>query len=294
MAAVKQSRLGKGLDGLLTRTEEVESAGPRLLEIELRAVVPNPKQPRHNFDEDELEELAESIREFGVLQPIVVRPSDGGKYELVMGERRLRASQLAGARTIPAVVRSTGDEELLRDALLENLHRADLNPIEEAMAYEQLLEELGCTREELSTRIHRSRPQISNTLRLLNLPAGIQLKVAAGVLSAGHAKVLLGLTSPEQQEALAERIIAEGLSVRSTEELVLLAKRSGGVTPAAPRGPRLPSERERYLAGELSDHFDTRVKVNIGRSKGRITIEFATGDDLERIVAIINGKTVDQ
>lgn len=291
MATAKNSRLGRGLDGLLTRTEESDPLAPTLRDVELSAIRPNPKQPRHNFDEDELEELAESVRAFGVLQPVVVRPLGGGRYELIMGERRLRASERAGLRTIPAIVRPTEDDTLLRDALLENLHRSDLNPIEEAMAYEQLLEEFGCTKEELSARIHRSRPQISNTVRLLNLPTKVQMKVAAGVLSAGHAKVLLGLDSPEAQEALAERIIAEGLSVRSTEELVLLGKRER-TTHSGPRTPRSPSERERELAGTLSDHFDTRVKVNIGRNKGRITIEFATGEDLERIMAIIDGKTI--
>ncbi len=289
MATAKNSRLGRGLDGLLTRTEESDPQAPVLREVELDAIRPNPKQPRHNFDEDELEELAESVRAFGVLQPVVVRPLGGGRYELIMGERRLRASERAGLRTIPAIVRPTEDDTLLRDALLENLHRSDLNPIEEAMAYEQLLEEFGCTKEELSARIHRSRPQISNTVRLLNLPTKVQMKVAAGVLSAGHAKVLLGLDSAEAQEALADRIIAEGLSVRSTEEIVLLGKQE---KRTAGRTPRSPSERERELAGALSDHFDTRVKVNIGRNKGRITIEFATGEDLERIMAIIDGKTI--
>lgn len=291
MATAKPSRLGRGLDGLLARTDEVSAKQPSLQELQIAQLVPNPKQPRHNFDEDELAELAESIKAFGVLQPVIVRPGSAGKYELIMGERRLRASELAGLTTIPAIVRPTEDDALLRDALLENLHRADLNPIEEAMAYQQLLEEFNCTKEELSTRIHRSRPQISNTLRLLNLPTTVQVKVAAGVLSAGHAKALLGLLSRSEQEALAERIIAEGLSVRSTEEIVALG---GTQRPVhrAPRGPRHPSDRERELAGQLSDHFDTRVKVDIGRNKGKITIEFATGEDLERIMAIIEGKTI--
>ncbi len=291
MAAPKQSRLGKGLDGLLARTEEPTTSQPTLRELPIDSIRPNPKQPRQHFDEDDLAELAESIRAFGVLQPVVVRPLKPGMYELVMGERRLRASERAGKTSIPAIVRHTDDDTLLRDALIENVHRSDLNPIEEAMAYEQLLGEFGCTKEELSTRIHRSRPQISNTLRLLNLPTSVQTKVAAGVLSAGHAKALLGLETPGDMEALAARIIAEGLSVRTTEELVALGRRA----PAAPKAPRLPrtaSAQESELSSALSDHFDTRVKVNIGRNKGKITIEFATGEDLERIMAIINGKTV--
>ena len=221
----------------------------------------------------------------------MVRPLKAGAYELIMGERRLRASERAGQATIPAVIRKTDDDSMLRDALIENVHRADLNPIEEALAYEQLLEEFGCTKEELSTRIHRSRPQISNTLRLLGLPTSVQTKVAAGVLTAGHAKALLGLDSPAAMEALATRIIAEGLSVRATEELVVLDKHAGE-RRVVERAPRLPSDQERSLSASLSDHFDTRVKVNIGRNKGKITIEFATGEDLERIMAIINGKTL--
>ena len=289
MATTKPSRLGKGLDALMTNTANDDRVAFK--EIALGKIQPNPKQPRRDFDEDELDELAESIRAFGVLQPVVVRPLKAGSYELIMGERRLRASERAGLQTIPAVIRNTDDDSMLRDALIENVHRADLNPIEEALAYEQLLEEFGCTKEELSTRIHRSRPQISNTLRLLGLPTSVQTKVAAGVLTAGHAKALLGLDNPAAMEALARRIIAEGLSVRATEELVLLDKHTSE-RRLVERGPRLPSEKERSLSASLSDHFDTRVKVNIGRNKGKITIEFATGEDLERIMAIINGKTI--
>ncbi len=296
MAAAKpHGGLGRGLGDLFARTDDESGQGGTSVplkdgsyfaELPLGQVKPNPKQPRTAFDEDDLEELAASIAEFGVLQPVVVREVGRKRYELVMGERRFRASQRAGLETIPAIVRATEDESLLRDALLENLHRADLNPLEEARAYEQLLEDFGCTKEELGRRIHRSRPQISNTLRLLNLPASVQLKVAAGVLSAGHARALLGLSDPRSQELLAERIIAEGLSVRSTEEIVALGE---GRSPAtrAPRGPRAPSEHEAGLARSLSDHFDTRVKVDIGRDKGKITIEFASGDDLDRILAII-------
>lgn len=291
MAGAKPSRLGKGLDALMTRTEDQSSDQPLLRDLSIEKIAPNPKQPRQEFDEDDLQELANSIREFGVLQPVVVRPLGQGNYELIMGERRLRASKLAGLRSIPAVIRHTDDDSLLRDALIENVHRSDLNPIEEAMAYEQLLNEFGCTKEELSAKIHRSRPQISNTLRLLGLPTSVQTKVAAGVLSAGHAKALLGLRSEAQIEAMATRIVAEGLSVRSTEELVLLTKSTVESEPSK-RTPRLPSERERTLSNSLSDHFDTRVKVNIGRNKGKITIEFAGGEDLDRIMAIIDGKTI--
>lgn len=289
MATTKPSRLGKGLDALMTKTDDDDRVAFK--EIPLGKIQPNPKQPRRDFDEDELDELAESIKAFGVLQPVVVRPLKAGAYELIMGERRLRASERAGLATIPAVIRKTDDDSMLRDALIENVHRADLNPIEEALAYEQLLGEFGCTKEELSTRIHRSRPQISNTLRLLGLPTSVQTKVAAGVLTAGHAKALLGLDSPAAMEALATRIIAEGLSVRATEELVVLDKHAGE-RRVVERAPRLPSDQERSLSASLSDHFDTRVKVNIGRNKGKITIEFATGEDLERIMAIINGKTI--
>ena len=289
MATTKPSRLGKGLDALMTKTDDDDRVAFK--EIPLGKIQPNPKQPRRDFDEDELDELAESIKAFGVLQPVVVRPLKAGAYELIMGERRLRASERAGLATIPAVIRKTDDDSMLRDALIENVHRADLNPIEEALAYEQLLGEFGCTKEELSTRIHRSRPQISNTLRLLGLPTSVQTKVAAGVLTAGHAKALLGLDSPAAMEALATRIIAEGLSVRATEDLVVLDKHAGE-RRVVERAPRLPSDQERSLSASLSDHFDTRVKVNIGRNKGKITIEFATGEDLERIMAIINGKTI--
>lgn len=296
MAAARPAGLGRGLGDLFARTEEDQPSerledGSYFAEIPLHDVVPNPRQPRTNFDQDDLAELTASVREFGVLQPVVVREVSNGSYELIMGERRLRASQLAHLETIPAIVRGTDDADLLRDALLENLHRADLNPLEEAGAYRQLLEDFGCTQEELSQRIHRSRPQISNTLRLLNLPAAVQSKVAAGVLSAGHARALLSLKDPEAQEHLANRIIAEGLSVRSTEEIVAMGK-AAAPRPIARHAARTPSEREQVLSRSLSDHFDTRVKVNIGRNKGRITIEFATGDDLERIMAIINDTTI--
>jgi ParB family chromosome partitioning protein len=263
--------------------------GARFAEIPVGSIVPNPKQPRHVFDEDALEELKVSIQEVGFLQPIVVRQLDGEeRYELVMGERRWRAAQSLGRTHIPAIVRDTRDDAMLRDALLENIHRADLNPLEEAAAYQQLLEEFGATHDELAKRIGRSRPQISNTIRLLNLPAPVQRRVAAGVLSAGHARALLGLDDSQAQEDLATRIVAEGLSVRATEELVSLAVSDGPAKPAAARRrakPHAPALVD--LADRLSDRFDTRVKVDLGRNKGKITIEFATVDDLERIVGII-------
>jgi ParB family chromosome partitioning protein len=262
--------------------------GARFAEIPVESIVPNPKQPRQVFDEEALEELKASIQEVGLLQPIVVREIGNQKYELVMGERRWRAAQSVERETIPAIIRDTRDDAMLRDALLENIHRANLNPLEEAAAYQQLLDEFGATHEELARRIGRSRPQISNTIRLLNLPAPVQRRVAAGVLSAGHARALLGLDDTNQQESLAIRIVSEGLSVRATEELVALTIADGPAKPAAPKRrakPHAPALTD--LAERLSDRFDTRVKVDIGRSKGKITIEFATVDDLERIVGII-------
>lgn len=263
--------------------------GARFAEIPVKSIVPNPKQPRQVFDEEALEELKVSIEEVGFLQPIVVRQLPDDQYELVMGERRWRAAQAVGRDVIPAIVRDTRDDAMLRDALLENIHRANLNPLEEAAAYQQLLEEFGATHEELARRIGRSRPQISNTIRLLNLPAQVQRRVAAGVLSAGHARALLGLEQAETQERLALRIVAEGLSVRATEELVAVALSDGPASNGAPakRRPKPHAPALTDLAGRLSDRFDTRVKVDIGRSKGKITIEFATVDDLERIVGII-------
>jgi ParB family chromosome partitioning protein len=262
--------------------------GARFAEIPVGAIEPNPRQPRQVFDDEALDELKISIQEVGFLQPIVVRETRGDSYELVMGERRWRAAQSIGRETIPAIVRDTRDDAMLRDALLENIHRANLNPLEEAAAYQQLLEEFGATHEELARRIGRSRPQISNTIRLLNLPPQVQRRVAAGVLSAGHARALLGLEDAQAQEELALRVVAEGLSVRATEELVSMAladgpaKQSPAKRRAKPHAPALVD-----LADRLSDRFDTRVKVDLGRNKGKITIEFATVDDLERIVGII-------
>ncbi|WP_433792808.1 ParB/RepB/Spo0J family partition protein [Actinoplanes sp. CA-252034] len=263
--------------------------GARFAELPVSVIEPNAKQPRHVFDEEALEELKTSILEVGFLQPIVVRELGDGRYELVMGERRWRAAQAVGKETIPAIVRDTPDDAMLRDALLENIHRANLNPLEEAAAYQQLLEEFGATHEELARRIGRSRPQISNTIRLMNLPAAVQRRVAAGILSAGHARALLGLDNSAAQDALAERIVREGLSVRATEEIVhLAASEESAAKKAAPaRRAKVHAPALNDLAERLSDRFDTRVKVDIGRNKGKITIEFATVDDLERIVSMI-------
>jgi ParB family chromosome partitioning protein len=263
--------------------------GATLREIRPDEITANPKQPRTVFDEEALAELTHSIREFGILQPIVVRARPDG-YELVMGERRLRASIAAGLEKVPAIVRDTADDAMLRNALLENIHRAQLNPLEEAAAYQQLLEEFGATHDELATRIGRSRSQVSNTIRLMNLPVPVQRRVAAGVLSAGHARALLGLTDRDRQEELAGRIVAEGLSVRATEELVSLAANEGDVDrPSARRqtAPRVTAPALAELADNLSDVLDTRVRVDLGRRKGKITVEFGSIDDLERIVAVI-------
>jgi ParB family chromosome partitioning protein len=263
--------------------------GATLREVRPDEIKTNPKQPRTVFDEEALAELTHSIREFGVLQPIVVRARDDG-YELVMGERRLRAAIAAGLERIPAIVRDTADDAMLRDALLENIHRAQLNPLEEAAAYQQLLSEFGATHDELATKIGRSRSQVSNTIRLMNLPVPVQRRVAAGVLSAGHARALLGLTGRDQQEELASRIVAEGLSVRATEELVSLSAGVGDPAQAAGRrkvAPRITAPALGELADNLSDSLDTRVRVELGRRKGKITIEFGSIDDLERIVGVI-------
>ncbi len=260
--------------------------GLALREIALAAIEANPAQPRQVFDEEALEELAHSIREFGLLQPIVVRPLERDRYQMVMGERRLRAAALAGLDSVTAIVRDTADDALLRDALLENIHRVQLNPLEEAAAYDQLLVEFGVTHEELAGRLGRSRSQITNTIRLLRLPVPVQRRVAAGVLSAGHARALLGLEQTDAQEALASRIVAEGLSVRATEELVS----TSAATPSrsrAKRTGRISAPGADDLAERLSDAFDTRVRVEIGRRKGRIVVEFGSIQDLERIVGLI-------
>lgn len=284
-------------------SELMQVPGATFAEIPLDQIVPNTRQPRQVFDEDDLNELAASIREVGVLQPIVVRripldeqPSEAlkgfleekpeARYELIMGERRLRASELAGLDTIPAIVRHTEDEDLLRDALLENLHRAQLNPLEEAFAYQQLMADFGATQEELSKKIARSRPQIANTLRLLKLPASVQKKVSAQVLSAGHARALLGLPTPEDMEILANRIIAEGLSVRTTEELVRLGSVQRPSKPSLKR-IKVSSPLGEHMSQVLADAWDTRVTVSEGKRKGKIIIEFAGSDDLQRLADLL-------
>jgi len=272
--------------------------GATFAELPVGSIRPNPRQPRTVFDEDDMAELVHSVSEIGILQPIVVRivdeiAADGAaagaapSYELVMGERRWRAAQAAGLDRVPAIIRSTHDDDLLRDALLENLHRSQLNPLEEAAAYRQLLDDFGCTQEELATRIGRSRPQVSNTLRLLKLPPLVQRRLAAGVLSAGHARALLGLDDAAAMERLAQRIVAEGLSVRSVEEIVAVG--AIGAAPAKAKAPRAGARRPQLddVAASLSDHLDTRVTIALGQRKGKVVVEFASVEDLHRILDVI-------
>ncbi|NKY97111.1 ParB/RepB/Spo0J family partition protein [Nocardiopsis alborubida] len=301
--------LGKGLGALIPQgpaapaapapapEEETQPVEPRvealpdgtyLEEVELSSIIPNPRQPRKYFDDQALEELRDSISEVGLLQPIVVRKLEGEggpRYELIMGERRMRASKEAGLTRVPAIVRSTDDDELLRDALLENLHRQELTPLEEAAAYKQLLDDFGATHGELAQRIGRSRSHITNTLRLLTLPPKVQTRVAAGVLSAGHARTLLKVEDPDLQDRLAARVVEEGISVRSLEEMVALREEpEEEKVRRAPIRTANPPQVEEW-ASRLSDRLDTTVKVNMGRRKGRIVVEFATHEDLERIIS---------
>jgi ParB family chromosome partitioning protein len=276
-AAAGEAAQRQGADG------RAEVAGAYFEEIPAGDIAPNPRQPRQVFDEDALEELAASIRVVGLLQPIVVRKIGPGRYEIVMGERRWRACQLAELTMVPAIVRETSDDDLLRDALIENLHREQLNPLEEAAAYQQLLDDFSATHDELARRVGRSRPHISNTIRLLNLPPAVQKRVAAGVLSAGHARALLSVESAPAQDQLAHRIVAEGLSVRAVEEIVALgAQPARASRQPAGRAPVAPALKD--LADRLSDAFDTRVKVELGQRKGKIVVEFASLEDLDRIV----------
>jgi ParB family chromosome partitioning protein len=300
--ADKRIGLGRGIGALIPTSENPNEApidvffpaggstGPELVAVpgarfghlDINSIRPNAKQPRSVFEPEAFAELVHSIKELGVLQPIVVRsiPGEASKYELIMGERRLRASKEAGLTKIPAVIRETADENMLRDALLENLHRSDLNPLEEASAYQQLLEDFGITQEELANRIGRSRPKITNSIRLLKLPAEVQRKVAAGVLSAGHARALLSIESDARQLELANKVINEGLSVRSLEEIV-------SVTKPTPTGKVRPGGRQdmfKGLAEQVGDHLSTSVKISIGKGKGVMAIEFASIDDLKRIV----------
>ena len=294
-AARRAGGLGRGLGALIPTSAPDTAASPqpvlgaRFAELPLDQIVPNPLQPRQHFDEAALGELVHSITEVGLLQPVVVRQLGPQSYELVMGERRWRASQVAGTGTIPAIVRDTADDAMLRDALLENLHRQQLNPLEEGAAYQQLLDEFGATHEELARRIGRSRPQISNTIRLLGLPAPVQRRVAAGVLSAGHARAILGLATPDAQEVMAARVVAEGMSVRAVEEAVALAQNEpvADGEPVRARAKRPVPAKLAEVADRLSDRLETRVKVDLGRAKGKVTIEFASLDDLQRIVDVI-------
>lgn len=299
MNAARTGGLGRGLGELFQRTDVDEEPtkaakasqpmpdGSYFAELPVAEITPNPQQPRKNFDQEALAELAESVKDVGLLQPIVVRKTAGG-YELIMGERRWRAHQQAGLELIPAIVRATEDGDLLRDALLENLHRAQLNPLEEAAAYQQLLDDFGCTKEELASRVQRSRPHISNTIRLLALPAPVQRRVAAGVLSAGHARAILMLSDPLAQEQLAQRIVAESMSVRAAEEAATLAL-SDPATVAEPRqrAVRAVPEAVQARANGLADRLDTRVQVSLGARKGKLTIEFADAEDLERIIGLL-------
>ncbi|MFD5413570.1 ParB/RepB/Spo0J family partition protein [Streptomyces nojiriensis] len=280
-------------------TESNAVAGATFAELPMDAITPNPRQPREVFDEDALAELVTSIQEVGLLQPVVVRQSAPGRYELIMGERRWRACREAGLEAIPAIIRATDDEKLLLDALLENLHRAQLNPLEEAAAYDQLLKDFNCTHDQLADRIGRSRPQVSNTLRLLKLSPSVQRRVAAGVLSAGHARALLSVEDSEEQDKLAHRIVAEGLSVRAVEEIVTLmaSEPSSTVKPKGPRAGARVAPALSELATRLSDRFETRVKVDLGQKKGKITVEFASMEDLERILGTLapgEGRVLDQ
>jgi ParB family chromosome partitioning protein len=266
-------------------------AGAYFAEIPVGLIQPNRVQPRQVFDEDAMAELVHSIKEIGVLQPVVVRRHGPDDYELVMGERRWRASQQAGLEMVPAIVRDTDDVDMLRDALLENLHRSQLNPLEEAAAYAQMLDDFGCTHEELASRIGRSRPQISNTLRLLKLTPAVQRRVAAGVLSAGHARSLLAISDPEVQDRLAARVVAEGISVRALEEIVAMRDADGPAPRVVRKKPVAPGLVD--LAERLSDRFETRVKIDLGRSKGKVTVEFGSIDDLQRIVDIMDPRNRD-
>jgi len=290
--SARKGGLGRGLDALIPTsiipTEIKTSSGVLAAdrdEIDLNNISANPKQPRTVFDEDQLTELALSIKEVGLLQPPVVRSIGNGKYQLIMGERRYRAAKLAGLKSIPVIIRQTSDDQLLREALVENIHRSQLNPLEEGAAYQQLLTDFGYTHDELAVKLSKSRPVITNTMRLLNLPTSVQRRVAAGVISAGHARALLSLTDEKEIENLANRIVAEGLTVRAVEEIVATggAKVKGGSI----RSGKIIAPKLKQISEELSDHLDTRVSVELGKKKGKIVIEFATIEDLDRISKVI-------
>ena len=286
--STRKGGLGRGLDALIpTSIMPTEIKTPSGVvtanrdEIDLNNISANPKQPRTAFDEDQLTELALSIKEVGLLQPPVVRSIGNGKYQLIMGERRFRAAKLAGLKSIPVIIRQTADDQLLREALIENIHRSQLNPLEEGAAYQQLLNDFSYTHDELAAKLSKSRPAITNTMRLLNLPPAVQRKVAAGVISAGHARALLSLTDEKEIENLANRIVAEGLTVRAVEEIVS----TGGakVKAGSIRSGKIIAPKLKEISDQLSDHLDTRVSVELGKQKGKIVIEFATIEDLERI-----------
>jgi ParB family transcriptional regulator, chromosome partitioning protein len=291
MSAARKGGLGRGLDALIPTTtigDVVNNSGViagTALEVDINSVQPNSKQPRTYFDERALHELAASIKEVGVMQPPVVRDLGDGRYELIMGERRLRASKLAGLKTIPVILRASTDNEMLREALLENIHRSELNPLEEAAAYQNLLNDFGYTHEELALKVGKSRPVITNTLRLLNLPASVQRRVAIGILSAGHARALLSLTNAHEIETLANRIVAEGLSVRAVEEIV--ATSDGKEKSEKAKRQTTQSPRLKELEDQLGNRFDTRVTIELGKQKGKITIEFADEEDLKRITQLL-------
>jgi|688.fasta_scaffold24711_3 ParB family chromosome partitioning protein len=286
--STRKGGLGRGLDALIPTsvmpTEIKTQSGVVTAnrdEIDVNNISANPKQPRTVFDEDQLTELALSIKEVGLLQPPVVRSIGDGKYQLIMGERRFRAAKLAGLKSIPVIVRQTSDDQLLREALIENIHRSQLNPLEEGAAYQQLLNDFSYTHDELAVKLSKSRPAITNTMRLLNLPPSVQRKVAAGIISAGHARALLSLTDEKEIENLANRIVAEGLTVRAVEEIVATgaAKVKGGSV----RSGKIIAPKLKEISDQLSDYLDTRVNVELGKQKGKIVIEFATIEDLERI-----------
>jgi ParB family chromosome partitioning protein len=286
--STRKGGLGRGLDALIPTsimpTEIKTTSGVVTAnrdEIDLNNISANPKQPRTVFDEDQLTELALSIKEVGLLQPPVVRSIGNGKYQLIMGERRFRAAKLAGLKSIPVIIRQTTDDQLLREALIENIHRSQLNPLEEGAAYQQLLNDFSYTHDELAAKLSKSRPAITNTMRLLNLPLSVQRKVAAGVISAGHARALLSLTDEKEIENLANRIVAEGLTVRAVEEIV--ATGGAKVKAGSIRSGKIIAPKLKQISDQLSDHLDTRVSVELGKQKGKIVIEFATIEDLERI-----------
>ena len=290
--STRKGGLGRGLDALIPTSvmpTEIKTQSGVLTanrdEIDVNNISANPKQPRTVFDEDQLTELALSIKEVGLLQPPVVRSIGNGKYQLIMGERRFRAAKLAGLKSIPVIIRQTSDDQLLREALIENIHRSQLNPLEEGAAYQQLLNDFSYTHDELAVKLSKSRPSITNTMRLLNLPPSVQRKVAAGVISAGHARALLSLTDEKEIENLANRIVAEGLTVRAVEEIV--ATGATKVKGGSVRSGKIIAPKLKEISDQLSDHLDTRVNVELGKQKGKIVIEFATIEDLERISKVI-------